>query len=45
MNPETLAEALHAEFEVFDIAHAFSEEPTFELVTDAILDFLDRSAV
>lgn len=42
---EPLAEALDAEFAEFDVAHAFNEEPTFELVTDAVLRFLDRNAL
>lgn len=39
-----LAEALDAEYAEFDVAHAFNEEPTYKLVTDAMLAFLDRSA-
>lgn len=40
-----LAEALDAEFAEFDVAHAFNEEPTYELVTDAVLAFLRRNAI
>lgn len=39
-----LSDALEAEFAEFDVAHAFNEEPTYELVTDAVLDFLRRAA-
>jgi pimeloyl-ACP methyl ester carboxylesterase len=42
---EPLAEALDAEFAELDVAHAFNEESTFELITDAVLDFLVRNAV
>ena len=40
-----LAAALDAEFAEFDVAHAFNEEPTYELVTDAVRAFLDRNTV
>ena len=41
----SLAAALDAEFAEFDVAHAFNEEPTYELVTDAVRAFLDRNTV
>ncbi len=40
---QPLAESLKAEFAEFDVAHAFNEEPTYTLVTDAVIDFLDRA--
>lgn len=40
----TLASALDAELQEFDVAHAFNEEPTFTVVTDAVLQFLERAA-
>ncbi len=39
-----LADALDAELLEFDVAHAFNEEPTYRVVTDAVLDFLARSS-
>jgi pimeloyl-ACP methyl ester carboxylesterase len=39
-----LADALEAELVEFDVAHAFNEEPTYRLVTDAVLDFLARNS-
>lgn len=38
-----LAGALEAEFAEFDVAHAFNEELTYTIVTDAVIDFLDRA--
>lgn len=38
-----LAAALDAELQEFDVAHAFNEEPSFALVTDAVVEFLDRT--
>lgn len=38
-----VADALNAELQEFDVAHAFNEEPTYSVVTDAVLDFLARS--
>jgi len=39
-----LADDLGAELLEFDVAHAFNEEPSYRLVTDAVLDFLARSS-
>ncbi len=39
-----LADALDAEYLEFDVAHAFNEEPTYRVVTNAVLDFLARSS-
>ena len=39
-----LAESLDAEFVEFDVAHAFNEEPTYPIVTDAVVGFLNRQA-
>jgi pimeloyl-ACP methyl ester carboxylesterase len=41
---ERLAKALRAEFVEFDVAHAFNEESTYGVVTDAVLAFLENSA-
>lgn len=38
-----LADALDAELQEFDVAHAFNEEPTYDVVTDAVVDFLADS--
>lgn len=40
----SLAKALDAEYAEFDVAHACNEEPTYTLVTDAVLAFLDTNA-
>jgi pimeloyl-ACP methyl ester carboxylesterase len=40
----SLAKALDAEYAEFDVAHAFNEEPTYTLVTDSVLAFLDSNA-
>jgi pimeloyl-ACP methyl ester carboxylesterase len=40
----SLAEALDAEYAEFDVAHAFNEEPTYTLVTDAMIAFLNSNA-
>lgn len=38
-----LAACLDTELQEFDVAHAFDEEPSSVLVTDAVLHFLDST--